>query len=136
MGLIVAEDRYDEDRGAWSTIAFHYCRGFMQQAIRTAKKQRAAQLEGDIAGNGDPSEHAATAELVELVRSTLGRLGLNGRMVAEVLLDGKSMAEAGRGVGLARETVRVRVARGLRSLHAILGGGGCAELPWVLERMR
>lgn len=139
MGLVKALRVYDPKRGSWSTLAYFAVRSHMHDAIKKARRQRRgihSLGDRDIAGNGDPLEHLASAEVVELVRTVLARLGRNGRMVDECVLKRRSFAEVAREEGVGDTAIIARVRRGLREIAAYFGGGGCADVPWVRERMK
>ena len=139
VGLLKAKSIYDSERGAWSTIAYHYAKGSMRNALKKARRQRHGVHslgDRDIAGNGDPLEHLASAEVVELVRTVLARLGRNGRMVDECVLKRRSFAEVAREEGVGHTAIIARVGRGLREIAAYFGGGGCVDVSWVRERMK
>ena len=158
IGVLRAQETYDESKGKWTSWAGNYIQTEMQEALglrgtRIRAHRQAISLDKPIAEDTtgtlqdtllDPSadieEQSDLAELQRAVRASVEALGVPvwRELVERCDLEGKTMAEAAKELGIDPKSARQAKYRAHRKLYRDAGLKALAEANgltnWHLHR--
>src|SRR5262249_17244292 len=134
---VLTEGKFDPARGPFHRFAFHVAQNLAVDALRSVTRRQHAPLPEAVSGDRpdepeiqvpslepDPAEQVAVSDLVQRLNEQLAQLPEGLRLIANLLLAGRSGAEIAQELGISQALVSTRKNRAFSQLRSRMKGPG------------